>query len=270
MIDCRLLCSDVDGTLIAKDHQVSPLTREAIRWAVREKGIPFAIVSGRFRPGVRLLARELGIEAALCCFNGGYIEIGDKVLADNRMDPAYGRSIVQIAHEYGVSCTAFDLDDWYMDPDNPMYDIQYAMYKMDGHRVPLLELIDQWEESGHPFYKIIPKSTDTERIARLRPVMDRELGDKIAVFTSSPYLIETGRKGTDKANVIPVLCDHYHISPSQVMSFGDYENDLGMLRKSGYSVAMGNGTKEVREAAWYVTDSNLDDGIAKAIRKFIG
>jgi hydroxymethylpyrimidine pyrophosphatase-like HAD family hydrolase len=59
------------------------------------------------------------------------------------------------------------------------------------------------------------------------------------------------------------------IPPEQIATIGDMPNDVLMFRKSGFSIAMGNASDEVKKQASAVTDSNEDEGFAKAIRKFI-
>ena len=60
-----------------------------------------------------------------------------------------------------------------------------------------------------------------------------------------------------------------NLSSAEVMAVGDGHNDLPMLRWAGLSVAMGNASEEVKSAAGYVTDSCEEDGLAKALRRFI-
>ena len=50
---------------------------------------------------------------------------------------------------------------------------------------------------------------------------------------------------------------------------GDMPNDVLMFRKSGFSIAMGNASDEVKAQASAVTDSNENEGFAKAVRKFV-
>jgi Cof subfamily protein (haloacid dehalogenase superfamily) len=268
MIDCKLICSDVDGTLVSHGGEISEENRSWIRRVVEERHIPFAIVSGRFRSGVTILQEQLGIPVALCCFNGAYVEVDGKCIVSEPITISQAKSIVEIAKRYCIECIVFDRDQWYVAPDSEWYAAQYAMYKQKGRVGDLIELLDGWELSGHPCYKVIPKSRDPEKLALLRQAMECELSSQLHIFASSPVIIETARKNVDKANVIPVLSSYYHISSSQVMAFGDYDNDFGMLKAAGFPVAMGNGTDEIKRVACYVTDDNLHDGVAKAISHF--
>ncbi len=60
------------------------------------------------------------------------------------------------------------------------------------------------------------------------------------------------------------------IAPDEVAVFGDDTPDMGMFRTFGRSIAMGNAPEELKDAATYVTRSNDDDGVAFALRKYLG
>ena len=72
----------------------------------------------------------------------------------------------------------------------------------------------------------------------------------------------------DKATGVRMLAKHYGIPMEQVMTLGDHENDIPMLKIAGYGIAMGNGTENAKAAARYVTDTHDHHGLAKAIRKW--
>ena len=66
-----------------------------------------------------------------------------------------------------------------------------------------------------------------------------------------------------------MLAKHLGLNKDNVMTLGDAGNDLHMIKYAGLGIAMGNAFDEVKEAADYITDSNDNDGVAKAIEKFI-
>ena len=71
-----------------------------------------------------------------------------------------------------------------------------------------------------------------------------------------------------KGNALLKLCAYLNIDPSQTMAFGDGLNDVTMLKTAGIGVAMGNAAPQVKEAADFITDTNDNDGVAKAIEQF--
>ncbi len=54
-----------------------------------------------------------------------------------------------------------------------------------------------------------------------------------------------------------------------MIAFGDEKNDISMFDIVGTAVAMGNGSQEAKDHADYITSSNDNDGIAKALDKFV-
>ena len=70
---------------------------------------------------------------------------------------------------------------------------------------------------------------------------------------------------TTKGTAVEALAKHWGLSPDEVMTLGDSENDLSMLRFAGAGVAMGNSRPNIKEAAHYETTDNNHQGVAKAI-----
>jgi hydroxymethylpyrimidine pyrophosphatase-like HAD family hydrolase len=72
-----------------------------------------------------------------------------------------------------------------------------------------------------------------------------------------------------KKNAVNRIMDYLCINESEILSFGDDLNDIGMFEASGTGVAMANSVPELKEIADYITLSNDEDGIADYINKFV-
>lgn len=81
--------------------------------------------------------------------------------------------------------------------------------------------------------------------------------------------IEITRKGTSKGKAVERLANHYNLTSKDVITIGDSENDLSMIEYAGLGIAMGNAIDSVKQKSKFITDSNDNDGVAKAISKFI-
>ena len=77
------------------------------------------------------------------------------------------------------------------------------------------------------------------------------------------------KTGVHKANAIQSLCTRLEINMEEVMAIGDSLNDLKMIEQVGLGIAMKNAQQKVLEAADYITATNNEDGVAKAIEKFV-
>ena len=82
------------------------------------------------------------------------------------------------------------------------------------------------------------------------------------------FNMEITAPGVDKGEALKVLCSKLGIDASEVMAFGDADNDLGMLSWAGWSFAMGNGTDKAKAAAKYVTGRNSDSGVAQGVEQY--
>lgn len=97
-------------------------------------------------------------------------------------------------------------------------------------------------------------------LARLR----REV-PSVSITSSIPNLIEVGSERADKGQTLLWLLRHLGIPASQVMTFGDADNDLAMISGVTYGVAMGNASEACRRAAWAVTSTNQEDGVGRMV-----
>lgn len=85
------------------------------------------------------------------------------------------------------------------------------------------------------------------------------------VLLSSEGNLEFVLPHTTKGTAVEALAKHWGLSPDEVMTLGDSENDLSMLRFAGAGVAMGNSKPNIKEIARYETTDNNHQGVAKAI-----
>ena len=115
--------------------------------------------------------------------------------------------------------------------------------------------------------KCIMFSISPKRTEKFRKRLDEI--DGIVYYCSSFTGIEINAKGVSKGNAAKFLTNYYNFKREEVMCIGDNENDISMIEYAGLGVAMGNGIDKIKEIADYVTDTNENDGVSKALKKFI-
>lgn len=260
----KLICSDVDGTLINSQGKISSLDKNAIERARVEFNIPFVIVSGRFRGGLGLIQNQLLHPAAISCFNGLYVEINGKVVKNTIIDNSYLLQVLPIIRKFNCVPVAFSLDGYAMEDANIWYEKQVAMCGFDGLLMPLEEAF-----AKQSFYKILAKSVNHEDLVKLNEAIVQTNIPQLTTVFSSPNILEILPAGTDKASTIDSLVNFLNIGYENVIAFGDYDNDIGMLKRAGLGVAMANAQDSVKEVANFITKSNEDSGIAFALDKFV-
>ena len=81
--------------------------------------------------------------------------------------------------------------------------------------------------------------------------------------------MEVNSKGTSKGKTIALLADVLEIKREEIIAIGDGENDMTMIAFAGLGIAMGNAKEALKKIADYVTNTNEEDGVAKALEKFV-
>ncbi|MBS4177974.1 Cof-type HAD-IIB family hydrolase [Lederbergia citrea] len=284
MIKC--IATDMDGTLLNANQEVSEATIQAIK-AAQEKGIDFLVATGRAYNEVRFVLDKAGIECPAICVNGG--EIRDKegnVEYSVGLDGSTSAKITSVFNEIdmyfelysegGTYTTDYEkgiqvLVDIYHTA-NPSQDASEIRDSADERfRQRLIHVIDDYDsifeaEDCH-VYKFLAFSKDEELLLEASKRL-KEI-DGIEVTSSGRNNLEVMHFAARKGTALQKYTEAKGISLEDTMALGDNYNDLSMLKIVGHSVAMGNAEQEIKNACRYETALNDDDGVAKAIMKAI-
>jgi hypothetical protein len=117
--------------------------------------------------------------------------------------------------------------------------------------------------------KIVGISDDHDLVKRCEADAQSTFGNLVTANRSQPYYLDITHKDANKGAVLDYLAHALAVPASQFASIGDQPNDVQMFKRSGFSIAMGNASDQVKSQADEVTDSNNDDGFAKAMERFI-
>ena len=256
--------ADVDGTLVTRNKKLTPRAVAAIA-QLRERGVLFAITSGRPPRGMRMLVEPLGMDGPMAAFNGGIIVLPDMTLVDERViPPDVVPVIIETIRVLGLYAWIYRSTDWYVtDPQAPHAEHESTTVQFEPIVVPTYDgLLDR-------VVKIVGVSDDHDQVGRCEAALQHQFGLQVSAARSQPYYLDVTHPTANKGVVVERLSTYYGIPLEQIATLGDQLNDVLMFNRSGLSVAMGNASDEVRRQATYVTASNEDDGFAKAIEQII-
>ena len=107
------------------------------------------------------------------------------------------------------------------------------------------------------------------RLSEVLPLIRSRLKPELQALLVKPNWLEILPAGISKGTALKHIMAETGISKDEVLAFGDGENDIDMIQTAGYGIAMGNAFPNVRDAAFAVTASNNQDGIAKALKHFL-
>jgi Cof subfamily protein (haloacid dehalogenase superfamily) len=261
----RLLLADVDGTLVTDDKILTESARTAAR-ELRHAGIALAITSGRPPRGMRMLIEPLALQSAVAGFNGGVFVNPDLSLIESHMlDLATAKQTMKLILDQGLDAWVYTAEEWLVrDRDAPHVAREAWTVKFDATVVPSFT-------DAHLAHsvKIVGVSDDLDLVAVCEKAAQNALGGKASATRSQPYYLDVTHPLANKGTVVATLSKLLNIPSAQIATIGDMPNDVFMFRRSGFSIAMGNASDDVKAQASAVTDSNANEGFAKAVRTFV-
>jgi len=256
--------ADVDGTLVTKTKLLTPRAIRAVQ-ALQELGVLFAITSGRPPRGMRMLIDPLGMTVPMAAFNGGIIILPDMTVVDERAIPAdVAPAVIETIRSFGLYAWIYRGTEWYVtDPKAPHAERESSTVQFPP---TVVESYDQYLDRA---VKIVGVSDDYDLVARCEAAVQQQFGSQVSAARSQPHYLDVTHPTANKGVVVERLSHYFKIPLEQIATLGDQLNDVLMFKQSGLSIAMANASEEVQNQATYVTDSNEDEGFAKAIEGFI-
>lgn len=265
----RLIVSDLDGTLLRDDHTLSDYTKAVIH-KVSEQGIDFMLATGRIFGGARQYAKELNLNTPILACNGAIIkEAQGKLLYGKPISEETLAKIFSLLTNRGYYFHCYGEESFYTKKFaeylNAFYAFNNELPKED--RFPMVE-IDPLELIGKDtIYKVLARCEGEEARKDLYQSLS---GIECASVTVSWHnTFDICADQVSKASAIERYASENDIKPSEIICFGDNYNDMDMLQYAGLGITVANGVEELKAAADYVTDSNNENGVAKAIEKFV-
>ena len=260
----QLVLCDMDGTLLLPDHTLSTRNLAAVK-ALQAAGIYFTLASGRPPRAMRGIIEQLGIELPVAGFNGGLLVNADGEYLQSHHVPheAVIKTLALLA-EHEVEVWLFVDDQWLVrDPSGEMvpreqHGLGYAP-----------QVVESFEPYLHQVHKIVATCLNAplliELEQRLQPLLS---GLAVASRSQACYLDITALKA-NKGDALVTLADFLNVPLSRTAAIGDGGNDPAMFHRAGLSIAMGQAPEDIRKQAMQVTASNVEDGVAQAIERFI-
>lgn len=264
----QLICTDIDGTLLNKDRELSASTIAQVQ---RVAPIPLVLISSRMPNGMRHLQKEFKNEnTPLIAYNGGLILNQERVLHSTFIKNEVLAEIINQCSNTSIHLSLFHADEWYVPAMDYWAKREENNTKVTPEIKGNLEVLKAWEMEGKGAHKIMCMG-DAIEIDVLYQHLKKEFSDEIMLYRSKDTYIEISHKSISKKTAIEVLLKTVYpaISMKNVIAFGDNYNDIEMLKAVGLGVAVANANDAVLKVAKVITDSNKKDGVAKAIKEFI-
>ena len=263
----KLICSDLDDTLLTSDGVVPKEVKDAINRYV-DRGGKFCLVTGRMTAGALPICAELNLFGEVITFQGAVIsdistgQILDTISLTTEDAVAIGKYL----EERGVYYQTY-VRDVFITEKATDYTVLYgrisrAVYEETG--IKLSKYIETNKLTPPKILLIAPEET----IPALKEELRAHFGEKYLINTSKPFLIEIIPRAINKAVAVEKLAKKYNIKREEIICVGDSENDLPMIDYAGLGVVVNNAPSSVKEHADVIAPSNDEYGLAWVIDNY--
>lgn len=284
----KLVAIDLDGTMLNQYGIVTERTKDAIK-RIQKKGIEVIIASGRPTDSIKAIAKEIKSEKYFISGNGAIIYdiANDQIIYENTLKKQKVLDIIKICEENSIYYNIYTEKEIIAKSlqCNVLYYHKENINKEEKNKthINIIENIyDYINERDEKIVKItICDSHLTIFNSILRKVKEIDEIEVLEVSHMSRKIIKQGTeevpieyyyteisaKDVDKWNAIKFLKEKMQIQTDEIVAIGDNMNDKNMIKNAGLGVAMSQSTPAIREIADKITDSNNEDGVAKALEK---
>ncbi|EFI83006.1 Cof-type HAD-IIB family hydrolase [Listeria grayi] len=282
----KIIASDMDGTLLNSDIEVSEENVKAIETA-RAEGIHFVLCTGRMYKDAMELSKRAKLHAPAICMNGAEIrDENGKVLLQHTIDKDLARKTYKILIEHGLYTEIFTEIGPITTNKATGKAFMIEMQKKLHPEVSSNEISKKIEERFEAkdvherkdsekifanddlhVFKFIAFSADESKLAQAKKrLMESNL---LAVSSSGHENIEITHTEAQKGISLQYYAEKRGVTLEETFAIGDNNNDISMLKMAGYTVAMGNAEADVKKVAKYTTKTNDENGVAAAIYEML-
>ncbi|CAM3309715.1 Cof-type HAD-IIB family hydrolase [Zobellia roscoffensis] len=262
----KILCSDLDGTLLTSKSDVSEHTISEIKRIKSQ--VKIILVSARMPSAMTYIQKDLEVEdQPIICYNGALVLNGNQELSSVHIHTEHLQQIYELAEANNTQLGLYYNNEWYVESDSERVQKEIKYTKSSPVFRPTPETLSDWSAREIGAHKIMLMSTKDDADA-LYPILEKKLGEYLNLYRSNDTLIEIAPKSVSKLSAIESLLQEGE-SLEHVISFGDNYNDIDMLQNSGCGVAVGNAREEVKAVANAVTLPNTENGVAHYIKKHL-
>ena len=268
----KIIGLDLDGTTLGNNGKLPELNKIAIERAIAA-GINVVVATGRVITAVPDDIMNIKGLRYIISSNGAHVrdlKLGHDVYS-SFIDSAVIERVVSLAKEKNLYLEAFHDGKAYIDAE--LYhdiDVNGSIYRRREYvlrtRNPLDDILGFMLDNSAEIENINIFFEDMDKLEEIRKIVG--LYDDANITSSLPNNIEVGGIGSSKSTALSELMKILSLEKSELLCCGDAANDIPMLQLAGVGVAMSNAWDIVKEHADYVTDTNVNGGVGKAILKF--
>ena len=258
---------DMDGTLLTSGHSISAANKQAIHKLI-SMGILVVPISARPLHGIlHITDKVLPPDIPVVSLNGSYIFHKGEIIYEAAMALQDTVAIHKEVKSFDTTVMYYSRMEWFAAAETALVKKEQRITPVKIIIQPFQQTIKYWQQQNSGVNKILIAG-DKNLVADIEQRLLAVHEGKLNIYKSQPSYLEVMQLGASKKKAIEFLLDKYGITQNEIIAIGDNFNDKEMIAFAGKGVAMGNAPDEIKAVADYVTDTNNNDGVAKALAHF--
>ncbi len=261
----RLAAIDLDGTLLRDNMTVSAYTRDVIG-RVAARGIRIVAATGRMFDSARTKVKLLGLpDVPVICYTGAWCGMSEsgKILWQDGLSLDTARAILAEGRAQGWVMQSYIDDEIFIEKETPL-EILCRRFRAKPARM----IGDDFYKPTKPPTRLIIVEPSAEKREDIRTYLEPRYGDEAELVYPGDIFLDIHKRGISKAAALSRLGAEWNIDLSEIVSFGNTENDVSMLSATGLSFAVANAEPAAKEAAQFVLPlTNEEDAVAHKLEE---
>ncbi|MGL4108537.1 HAD family hydrolase [Clostridium sp. LP20] len=258
----KLIATDMDGTLLDEKGKLPKNFFNTLE-KLNEKGVKFVVASGRPYPTLFENFKPISEDLYYICDNGAFIVENGTVSDISIINKDTVHSIIKYCADIpNIQIILCGMEGAYHLPCSSDFTDEIDKYYIKKHIVNNLLYVSD------DIFKITIcdlSNPSTNSYKHLEPIY----GDDLMVVVSGEVWVDIMNKDVNKGAALEKIQKDQNISKEETMVFGDFYNDVEMLKKAHYSFVMENANEDMKQYGNFIAKSNKEYGVIKAIEEYV-
>lgn len=257
----KLVATDIDGTILIPEGEFTQGVKNCIQ-KLCKKGIKVVLVTGRMNAAAKLIAQDLGLITPVVSYQGGLVTYNNETLYERYLSEDQTKRVLDWAKKENIHINLYNNDILYSEK------VCYEVQRYCNNLHTQYEVKPFSEIKKEKINKLLAINyNEPEKIDQYEKELPEMFPD-LYIVKSTPYFLEFSNKEASKSCAVRFLQKHWGLKQEEILTIGDQNNDIELLKAGGIKIAMGNATEELKKQADYITDTVYNDGFVKAIEQF--
>ncbi|MEZ9997251.1 Cof-type HAD-IIB family hydrolase [Vibrio lentus] len=264
----KIVASDLDGTLLAPNHQLSAFTKLTLK-KLHDQGYTFIFATGRHHVDVAGIREIAGIPAYMITSNGARVhDQNDQLMYSQNVPQDLVQPVIDVVRQDpNIFIHMYQNEDWLLDREDEML---AKFHSESGFSYKRFEA-DKAPSDGIAKVFFTHPEQDHEYLVTFEQKLKDAFGDKLNIAFSTPWCLEVMAAEVSKGHALDAVAKSLNLTLDNCVAFGDGMNDAEMLAMAGKGLVMETSHHKVKEALPNneVIGSNADDAVAHYLEKHL-